>query len=65
MKPFWKILVAMAIPLLISAGEAKRNEDANETGKDDATGEALIFSGNLLKALVNDKPLPKAPPILQ
>ncbi len=65
MKNYWKILVAMALPLLRSAGEAKKAEDENDTGKDDAEGSALIFAADLLEALSSGKTLPKAPAALK
>ena len=61
MKNYWKILVKMALPLLRSAGEEKKAEDENTTGKDDAIGVSLIYAADLLEALVSNKELPKAP----
>lgn len=57
----WKIIIAIALPLLRGAGEAKKAEDENTTGKDDAQGVALVFAADLLEALANNKSLPKAP----
>jgi hypothetical protein len=57
----WKFLLSMALPYLELAGQAKINEDENTTGKDDAIGEAMIFASKLLKAIVLNQPLPKAP----
>ncbi len=65
MKKFWKVLIKMALPLLHSAGEAKKAEDENTTGKDDAIGVSLIYAADLLDALISDKPLPKAPDVLR
>ena len=65
MKNYWKILIRMALPLLRSAGEEKKAEDENTTGKDDAIGVRLIYAADLLDALVSNKPLPKAPEVLQ
>ena len=65
MKNYWKILIRMALPLLRSAGEEKKAEDENTTGKDDAIGVSLIYAADLLDALVSNKPLPKAPEVLQ
>lgn len=58
---FWKVLVMMAIQPLRTAGELKKAEDSNSTGKDDAQGIAMIFAADLLEAIVYDKALPKAP----
>ncbi len=65
MKGFWKVLAKMAAPLLYAAGEAKKAEDENTTGKDDAAGASLIYAADLLDALVDDKTLPKAPEVLR
>ena len=65
MKDFWKVLVRMALPLLRSAGEAKKAEDENTTGKDDATGASLVYAADLLDALLGNKELPKAPEVLR
>jgi hypothetical protein len=62
---WWKILANMAIPAIHGAGEAKRAEDANDTGTDDAIGISLEYAADLLNALVNNKPLPKAPDVLR
>jgi len=55
----------MALPMLEAAGQAKVNEDENETGKDDATGQAMLFAVKLIKALALGKELPKAPSALK
>jgi hypothetical protein len=47
--------------MLEAAGHAKVNEDANDTGKDDAIGEGLLYAVKLLKAIVLNQALPKAP----
>jgi len=47
--------------MMEAAGYAKVNEDPNQTGKDDVTGEAILFATKLIKAIVLDQPLPKAP----
>lgn len=62
---WWKILLNMAIPAVMGAGEAKKAEDANDTGKDDAIGETLVYIGKLANALVNGTPIPKAPDALK
>ena len=61
MKNYWKILVRMAVPFIRSAGEAKKAEDENTTGKDDLIGVSLCYAADLLDALANDKDAPKAP----
>jgi len=65
MKDWWKTIVRMALPLLRSAGEAKKAEDDNTTGTDDAIGVSLVYAADLLDALVSGKTLPKAPSILK
>lgn len=61
----WKFILTMALPLLEAAGQAKINEDDNDTGRDDAIGEGLLYAVKLLKAIVLNKPLPKAPESLR
>lgn len=58
---WWRILANMAIPAVRGAGEAKKAEDANTTGKDDIIGICLVFCSELLDALVNGKPIPPVP----
>lgn len=62
---WWKVIANMAIPALQLAGEAKKAEDDNDTGKDDAIGVTLVFVGELLNALINGKPLPSIPDALR
>lgn len=61
----WKTLLNMLLPMLESIGQAKIDEDANDTGKDDIIGQSLIYAVKLLKAIVNGKDLPKAPDALR
>ena len=65
MKSFWKILIASLLPTLRIIGEMKKNEDANNTGRDDAEGAAFTFAADLLEALATGKQLPKAPDVLK
>ena len=65
MKDFWKVIARMALPLLRAAGEAKKEEDANATGPDDAIGASLVYAADLLDALASNKDLPKAPEVLR
>jgi hypothetical protein len=65
MKDMWKFFVMPAIGYLRAAGEAKRAEDPNDTGKDDAIGASLIYAADLLTALLTGKDLPKAPAALR
>lgn len=65
MKNWWKVIAKMALPLVRTAGEEKKAEDENNTGKDDAIGVSLVYAADLLEALISDKPLPKAPTILK
>lgn len=57
----WKFFAKMGALYLRQAGEAKKAEDSNTTGKDDIQGVAMVFAADLIEALVSDKPLPKAP----
>jgi hypothetical protein len=57
----WKMLLSLVLPLIEAAGQAKIDEDANDTGKDDAIGVAMIYGVKLFRAIANGKELPKAP----
>lgn len=61
----WRTLVRMLVPLLRMAGEGKKAEDTNTTGRDDAIGVSLVYAADLLDAIVTDKTLPKAPTALR
>lgn len=61
----WKFLAKMATVYLRGAGEQYIAKDDNTTGKDDAIGVSLVYSANLIDALISDKPLPKAPEVLR
>lgn len=60
----WKFFVNMAIPFIDAAGNDYINKDADDAGKDDMIGQSLVYVAKLLKAIVTDKPLPKAPDAL-
>lgn len=62
---WWKIIVRSATPLIRAAGEAKKAEDANTTGRDDLIGVSLVYAAELLEALVSDKTPPRAPEALR
>ncbi len=57
----WKILVTLGTAYLRAAGEAKKAEDTNTTGKDDATGVIMVFAADVTDALVLGRKLPKIP----
>lgn len=62
----WKWIVMSILPMLRMAGMAKRNEDDNNTGKDDLIGVSLIYAADLLEAILSDKQtLPKVPDALK
>ncbi len=65
MKDWWKTIVRMALPLVRAAGESKKAEDENTTGKDDMIGVSLVYAADLLDALVSGKDIPKAPSVLR
>lgn len=62
----WKMFIRMALPMLRMAGESKKAEDDNTTGRDDLIGVSLVYAADLLDAILADKPkLPKAPDALR
>ena len=61
MKDLWKILLLAGLGLLRQAGELKKAEDENTTGKDDAQGVTMVFAADLVEALAKGKALPKIP----
>ncbi len=62
----WKTFARMAVPFIRAAGESKKNEDADNTGRDDMIGSSLVYAADLLDAILADKPtLPKVPKHLQ
>lgn len=61
----WKMLLNMLLPMLESIGQAKIDEDANDTGKDDIIGQSLLYAVKLLKAVANGQAPPKAPDVLR
>ena len=62
----WKMFIRMALPMLRMAGESKKAEDDNSTGRDDLIGVSLVYAADLLDAILADKPkLPKAPEALK
>lgn len=65
MKFNWQFILIMLLPMLEAAGQAKVNEDANDTGKDDAIGQSMLYASKLIKALATGNDLPKAPKVLQ
>lgn len=52
MKNWWKVLLKMALPLLRGAGEDYREQDENDTGKDDLIGYTLIYIADLGTAVL-------------
>jgi len=61
----WKTILTWVLPMVKAAGEAKKAEDANDTGRDDAIGVSLVYAADLLTAIINNKELPKAPDVLK
>jgi hypothetical protein len=62
----WKMWLRMVLPMLRMAGESKKAEDENTTGKDDLIGTSLVYAADLLDAILADKPkLPKVPDALK
>lgn len=47
------LLLGMLVPLVESIGLAKENEDPNDTGIDDVTGEGLVYLGQLGQYLID------------
>lgn len=61
----WKMLLKMVMPMLEAVGQAKIDEDENHVGKDDITGEAILFGIKIFQAVIDGKDIPKAPAILK
>lgn len=61
----WKMMLAMIIPILKSIGQAKIDEDENNYGKDDITGESILYGIRIFEAIAAGKDVPKAPTILK
>lgn len=60
----WKFFANLAVGFLESAGIAKVNEDPNDTGLDDITGDSLIFAAKIVRWVIagaNPETKPKAP----
>lgn len=57
----WKTILKLVLPMIEAAGEDKKAEDENDTGKDDAIGVSLVYAAQLLRAILTNKDLPKAP----
>lgn len=64
MKDLWKYFAKMAIPMIEAAGEAKKAEDENTTGRDDLIGSGLVYAAQILQAIISGKEIPKAPAVL-
>lgn len=61
----WKTILKWVMPMLRMAGEEKKAEDENTTGRDDAIGISMVYAADLVEAIVTNKPLPKAPSVLR
>jgi len=61
----WKMLLQMVLPMLEAVGQAKIDEDANNTGKDDIIGQSILYAIKIFKAVLEGKDVPKAPSILR
>lgn len=57
----WKFFIQMAIAPIHYAAQSFKNQDANDTGKDDLIGLTLDYVADVLTAIVNNQDLPKAP----
>ncbi len=63
---WWKVILQSVLPMVRMAGEAKKAEDTNDSGKDDLIGVSLVYAADLLQAILSDKPtLPKVPDALK
>lgn len=50
----WKILLMMVMPMLEALGWSKVNEDANDSGKDDILGQAILFGVKIFRAVLSN-----------
>ena len=48
----WKTLLQMVLPMVKLAGESYRNQDDNDTGKDDLIGYSLEYLADLGTAIL-------------
>lgn len=49
----WKFFVMLIVPMIRAAGEQKKAEDRNESGRDDLIGISLVYCADLLTAVVS------------
>lgn len=65
---WYKIIILSALPSIRMAGEYYKNQDADNTGKDDLIGISLVYAADLLAWVVSpksDQEPPKAPDALR
>lgn len=58
---WWQILVSSILPTLRIAGLSFKNQDSNNTGRDDLIGVVLMFAADLLEWAVSGKDVPPPP----
>jgi hypothetical protein len=51
--------------MLKAIGQAKIDEDENHVGKDDITGESILYGIKIFEAVLAGKEVPRAPSILK
>lgn len=61
----WKTFARLAVPFIESAAEHYKAIDDNDTGQDDIIGISLQYAADLLNAVLNGQPAPKAPDALK
>ncbi len=48
----WRMILSMILPMIEAAGQAKVNEDDNETGKDDLIGQGILAGIRIFRAVL-------------
>lgn len=60
----FRMLLGFVLPMIRQAGEMYKAQDSNDTGQDDMIGASLIYAADILHAVVNHNPVPRAPEVL-
>lgn len=53
MNNIWKLFLQTALPWIHAAGQSFRDQDSNDTGKDDIEGYALLAIADIAQAVIS------------